>query len=307
MSQKEQSHLEAKERVMSSSDEKNKPDEEWKPMSIGTLDHFEDISAPKPEASDFNALFSPEGKKKKKQMDSFVPFVSQDGDSVKITEFEETSEEDEERSAGSGGAEEVPLPHISEEELAVIREAARKEGYDQGHAEGLAKGEKDGFPKGEKDGFAKGEASGFEEGMKQAAAMAESLEALISSMNTVYSDLIKKNEIFIIGLICRAVEKIVYGLLVIDHNIAKRAVMEAFSLIPEPEEVTIRINTEDYEFIEHVKDDFFRQIASLKQVTVIADPGVPKGDCQLECSAGEVDMNIEKRLEAIKKKIIELS
>lgn len=275
-------------------------------MNVGGLDRFEDISTKKPVESDFNALFSAEGKKKQKQMDSFVPFVSHDGDSVKITEFQQESP-DEEKEEGLQEPEEKPVPRVSEEELNAIREAARKEGYERGHAEGFAKGEKDGFPEGEKSGFEKGKTEGFEEGMKLAASMAESLEGLLSSMNTAYSDLLKKNETFIIGLICRAVEKIVYGLIAVDHNIIKRAVIEAFSLIPEPEDVTIRINTEDYEFIEHVKDDFFRQISSLKQVTVISDPGVAKGGCQLECASGEVEMNLDKRLESIKKKLLELS
>lgn len=292
---------------MSSSDKKNNPDDDWKPMAVGPSDHFEDITSPQREESDFSALFSHEGKKKKKQVDSFVPFVSKDGDSIKVTEISEDFFEEDLAENGSDHVEEPEIPRISEEELNAIREAARKEGYDQGYADGFAKGEKDGFKKGETDGFAKGEATGHESGLKIAASQAESIESLLSDMNSAYSDLLKKNETFIISLICRAVEKIVYGLLVIDHLIVKRAVMEAFSLIPEPEDVTVRINTEDYEFIEHVKDDFFREIASLKQVTVIADPGVKKGGCQIECAAGAVDMNLEKRLESIKKKIIELS
>jgi len=299
--------LVAKERVMSLSDEKNKPDDDWKPMSVGALDHFEDITSPQRVESDFSSLFTQEGKKKKKHMDSFVPFVSMDGDSVKVTEIQEDIIDEEISDNESDHIEEPQAPKISEEELNAIREAASKDGYDQGYADGFAKGEKDGFSKGETDGFVKGEASGHEEGLKKAANQAESLGSLLSDMNSAYSDLLKKNETFIISLICRAVEKIVYGLLAIDQQIVKRAVMEAFSLIPEPEEVTVRINTEDYEFIEHVKDDFFRDISSLKQVTVIADPGVKKGGCQIECAAGEVDMNLEKRLESIKKKIIEIS
>lgn len=299
--------MEAKERAMSLSDNKNRPDDDWKPMSVDASDHFEDITSPQREESDFSALFSQEGKKKKKQVESFVPFVSKDGDSVKVTEMTEEIFEEDPAENVSDHVEEPEIPRISEEELNAIREAAKKEGFDQGYADGFAKGEKDGFSKGEKDGFAKGEATGHENGLKIAASQAESIESLLSDMNSAYSGLLKKNEAFIISLICRAVEKIVYGLLSIDHLIVKRAVMEAFSLIPEPEDVTVRINTEDYEFIEHVKDDFFREISSLKQVTVIADPGVKKGGCQIECAAGAVDMNLEKRLESIKKKIIELS
>jgi len=291
---------------MSSSDEK-KSEEAWKPMNLGSLDCFEDISSPKREESDFSALFTNEGKKKKKQMDSFVPFISNDGDSAQATEMTEELHEENASDNESVHFEESHSPGISEEELNAIRVAARKEGYDQGYADGLAKGEKDGFGKGETDGFAKGEPAGHEEGLKKAAIQAESLGSMLSDMNSAYSDLLRKNETFIISLICRAVEKIVYGLLAIDHLVVKRAVMEAFSLIPEPEEVTVRINTEDYEFIENVKDDFFREASTLKQVTVIADPGVKKGGCQIECSSGEVDMNLEKRLESIKKKIIELS
>lgn len=291
-------------------------------MTIGSLERFKDISSPKPDSSDFDPIFGAEVKKKKQQVDSFIPFITKDGDSVKVTEItEEMLEEPEEETLEAH--EEPDLLRVSEEELAAIREEASRDGFEKGYAEGFAKGEAEGFAKGEKKGFAKGETEGFakgeaegfskgendgfEEGLRRAAAMTESLESVLGMMNTAYSELLRKNETFIISLICRAVEKIVYGLLVIDHLIVKRAVMEAFSLIPEPEDVTVRINTEDYEFIEHVKEDFFRNITSLKQITVIADPGVKKGGCQIECAAGEVEMDLEKRLESIKKKILEIS
>lgn len=306
---KEPSPSEAKEKAMSSSDaDKKKPFEEWSPMSVSSLEHFEDITTRKPEPGDFDNIFASEENRKKISVDAFVPFVTKEGDNIKIAEItEETIEDNRHESSDDPLVREPELPVISEEELNAIKEAAQKEGYENGYAEGFAKGQKDGFPEGRKDGFSEGKEAGHEEGMKIAANEAERLELIITAMNSAYSGLLKKNETFIIDLICRAVEKIVYGLMAIDHNIVKRAVMEAFSLIPEPEDVTVRINTEDYEFIEHVKDDFFRNISSLKQITVIADPGIAKGGCQIECAAGEVDMNIDKRLESIKKKLIELS
>lgn len=294
---------------MSSSDaDPKKPFEEWSPMSVSSLEHFEDITTKKPVPGDFDNIFASEANRKKKSVDSFVPFVSKEKDNVQPTEItSETIEENPAESSGDPSVREPEIPVVSEEELNAIKEAAQKEGYEKGHAEGFAKGQKDGFPEGRKYGFSEGEEAGHAEGMKKAAQEAERLELIITAMNSAYSGLLKKNETFIIDLICRAVEKIVYGLMAIDHNIVKRAVMEAFSLIPEPEDVTVRINTEDYEFIEHVKDDFFRNISSLKQITVIADPGIAKGGCQIECAAGEVDMNIDKRLESIKKKLMELS
>jgi flagellar assembly protein FliH len=251
--------------------------------------------------------------------------VTKEGDSVKVTEIAEDLPEEENNleSSDESTDEEPQVPAISEEELNAIIETARKEGHDSGYSEGFEKGYREGFEEGGKEGLKKGEEAGHEEGLnkgyeeglnkgheeglKKASQQSEQLEMLLNAMNSAYSDLLKKNETFIIDLVCRAVEKIVYGLMIIDHNMVKRAVMEAFSLIPEPEDVTVRINTEDYEFIEHVKDDFFRNISSLKQITVIADPGVPKGGCQVECAAGEVEMDIENRLETIKKKLIELS
>ncbi len=297
----------AKEKAMSWSD-RNKnpgnPDDAWK--SIHPLNSANELKKNRSDSGDFSALYTPPSGSQKKIYDDFVPFITADGDSAKITgNADDTEMED--KTAAEDGEPVSQAPAISEEELVAIKEAASAEGFEKGYAEGLEKGQKDGFPKGEAEGKIKGEANGFAEGLKKSEVHIERLETIAFSMDTAYADILKKNETFIIDLICHAVEKIVYGTLVIDRSIVKRAVMEAFSLIPEPVEVTVRINTEDYEFIEQIKDDFFKKISSLKQITVMADPGIKTGGCQIECAAGEVEMNLEKRLESIKKKIIELS
>ena len=90
-----------------------------------------------------------------------------------------------------------------------------------------------------------------------------------------------------------------------DNDIVRKAILNAFEMIPEPVDVTIELNTEDYEYIENVKEDLFREITDLRNVTVTSNPSMPKGGCKIETRSGEVNSSIESRLEAIQQSVID--
>jgi len=122
---------------------------------------------------------------------------------------------------------------------------------------------------------------------------------LIIGLESVWEDMIAKNQKKIIELISKMTHKVLLKSLEFDNEAVKRSILEAFTYITEPEDVTININPEDYDYIEASKDDFFNMFRSLKQVTVVATPSVNRGGCRLETQSGEIETDVESRFEAV--------
>ncbi len=186
----------------------------------------------------------------------------------------------------NGEKEEEPEEEIDpqvalEEELAALREQARKQGY------------------------AAGEAEGRQTVLAEGTAKIGQLQNIIDQTQNLWPDLIKNYEQQIVQLICRAAEKIVYGTIDSDQEVIRRTILNALEMIPEPVEITISVSHQDYEYIEAVKDDFFETIKGLKHMAVIADPSVSPGGCHIATQNGEVDATIETRLEAVRQSILE--
>ncbi len=155
------------------------------------------------------------------------------------------------------------------------------------------------------EGFAKGEKEGFDAGKNRVETEADRLAGIVGQVDNLWKNMVETYECQIIDLICRAAEKVVYGHVAVDKEVVKRAVLDAFEMIPEPSEVTISVNVEDYEFIENTKEDLFENIKKLRNVTVVADPSINRGGCKIETRSGEVNSSIEERMEKIKSRIIE--
>lgn len=157
------------------------------------------------------------------------------------------------------------------------------------------------------EAYAQGEKEGYQAGLAQAQEKTERLFSIVTDVEGMWERLVGQYEGEIIELVARVAEKVVYGQVSVDKEIITRAILAAFRKIADPVRATITVNPEDYEYIEAVKEDFFEEIKGLKQVTLVSDPLIDIGGCRIETPSGEVETDIEERLEAVKQCIIENS
>lgn len=190
-------------------------------------------------------------------------------------------------------------------------------------ADAIAKGEKDGylagFDKGETEGYAKGKTEGYEAGLKKgqeegfqaglirAGEQVSFLEQLLTEMDSIRSYMVQRFEKEIMQMICRISEKVVYTEARVNHEVVKGAILQVFAEMVDFEEVTINVNPEDYDFVEMVKKDFFKQYKDLKQVSVLSNSSIDRGGCTMETHTGQVETSVESRLEAVQNSILNLS
>ncbi|MCK5100873.1 MAG: hypothetical protein KAR45_22380 [Desulfobacteraceae bacterium] len=188
-------------------------------------------------------------------------------------------------------------------------------GYDKGYDQGLGDGKKDGYKKGfeqgEKDGQEKGSEQGYAEGYEKGEIEAEKdikkkidektedFKEILYKLENTYQELAHRYEEKIISLICSIAEKVVLAKVEIDEEIVKETVLDALNTLPEPEDITLSVSDEDYEYIEMVKEDLFDSIKSLKSVSVKSDASVKRGGCRIETKQGYVETDIETKLKKI--------
>lgn len=259
--------------------------------------NFEDI---------YNAL-------EEKEEEIFKPLIEEkkEPDAEKDTESGKTHNLEDDEPEEEPEPEETPEEKGYREGFEKGLEKGEKKGLAQGYDEGFEKGKAEGFEQGEQEGQEKGREQGFDQGLKEGQEKGEEeikktgseilnlLQETLEKSDQALEQIVDKYEEQLILLIKEIAKKAVLAKIEIDEEIVRPMVLDALKSLVQPEEITLNVSVEDYEYIEMIKDEFFEQIESLKRVSVQSDPGTPKGGCRIETSTASVSTDAESRLEAI--------
>jgi len=272
-----------------------------------------DPDSDKEESCEFEAMY--DLKKEQREM-VFKPLIERKKEPVKKDEADK-AKEDLEGNGSFGKKESKETPEEKgyrvgfEKGLEKGLEQGIEQGQKQGYEEGLKKGEAEGLEKGESLGFEKGEQQGFEKGLKDGEEKAtkktrqkavEILNLLEDSLKTTDSTLellVEKYEEQIISLIQKIAQKTVIAQVEMNDEIVNEMILEALKMLVQPEEVTLSVSLDDYEYIEMIKDDFFESIDSLTKVSIRSDSSIKKGGCKIDTITASISADPESRLEAI--------
>ena len=179
-----------------------------------------------------------------------------------------------------------------------------KQGFEYGEDKGINQGRKSGETIGYEKGFKKGEKKAIEDGNAKALKKIASLEDILLKINNIWDELIKKHEVNIISLVCKIVEKIVLAKVEIDNTLVRESVMHALNCLPEPEKISINVSTKDYEYIKTIKQEFFKNIKTLKGIRIVRNFSINSGGCKIESSKANVSTDLQSRLDAVFSSII---
>jgi flagellar assembly protein FliH len=76
-------------------------------------------------------------------------------------------------------------------------------------------------------------------------------------------------------------------------------IKNALSSIKSREQVTIKVNPEDAEYVRQNKDVFAKMVEGAKEFDIASDPRVDKGGCMIETDLGTTDARITVQMSAI--------
>ena len=148
-------------------------------------------------------------------------------------------------------------------------------------------------------GFAQGEKDGLELGEKKGLKVVENIENFFIEMSNLKKEILKQYEKEILELIFAIAKKIIRHQMSSDEKAVEDTVVEALRLAVEKSEITLRVNPEDFDYVERLRPDFFAKFEELKSIMVTSDPSITRGGCFLETAYGDLDARVETQLEKI--------
>jgi len=198
-----------------------------------------------------------------------------------------------------------PMPAIklpTAEEIEVMFEQARQQGYESGHAEGLQSGYEEGSRKGHEEGYAAGQQQGLSEGREtgqsaaqeeareQNAVIAARLTALVDAMDQALDAMGQEVAEEIVALAIELARQMIGRAFDGHPETAAAAVRQALALLPQGK-VNIHLHPEDVALVrEYLADQLEHGHHRL-----IDDETLTRGGCRIETANSEVDATVETR------------
>lgn len=153
----------------------------------------------------------------------------------------------------------------------------------------------------------------FEKGLLEGKNLAErgllnvfrSLRTATEGVNALREKVLRESEDELIELIMMVARKVILREVVQDRRILSNVVQAGISAISERDEITIRLNPDDYILVTSNHDEYFRKELITDRMHLKSDPSVLPGCCQIDSEMGTLDASIDAQLEEIYRHLLE--
>jgi flagellar assembly protein FliH len=173
--------------------------------------------------------------------------------------------------------EEIEVPQAESEAAQIIKKARRES------AQILDQAKKDGYESGRHDADLK---------------IKEALQTLNQAVGE-RKKIIKDAESEILRLALKVAEQIIRSEVSLHRDVSLNIVTEAINRVSDREQVIVRVNREDAEYIKRQKDRLAGILDGVKSFSVIEDSQIEPGGCIVETNLGYVDARISTKLKSI--------
>lgn len=145
------------------------------------------------------------------------------------------------------------------------------------------------------EGLNEGRSQGKEEVQKKIE------EALVTLNDAIKArkKIIKDSEAEILRLALKSAEQIIRSEVSLHRDVCLNIVSEAINRVSDREQVIIRVNREDAEFIKQHKDRLSGIVDGIKSFSILEDNQIEPGGCVIETNLGYIDARINTKLTAI--------
>ena len=155
----------------------------------------------------------------------------------------------------------------AQEKAATIREQAKEAGRQEGRGEAQAK-------------------------------ISEALETLNQAIKE-RKEIVKDSENEILRLAIKVAEQIIRSEVSLHRDVCLNIVSEAIGRISDREQIIVRVNREDAEYLKRYKDRLAGILDGVKSFTILEDSVIEPGGCVIETSLGFIDAKIATKLKSL--------
>jgi flagellar assembly protein FliH len=141
--------------------------------------------------------------------------------------------------------------------------------------------------------------AGREEGMAEAA---KNIEEALETLNQAVKErkrIIKDSEQEILRLSLKIAEQIIRSEVSLHRDVCLNIVAEAIARVSDREQIIVKVNHDDVEYLKRYKDRLTGMIDGVKSFSIIEDANIEAGGCVIETNLGFVDAKISTKLKSI--------
>ncbi|MBN2058470.1 MAG: hypothetical protein JW782_06725 [Candidatus Saganbacteria bacterium] len=148
---------------------------------------------------------------------------------------------------------------------------------------------------------------GREEGKGEASArIEEALETLNQAVKE-RKEMIKDSEQEILRLAIKVAEQIIRSEVSLHRDVCLNIVAEAIARVSDREQIIVRVNRDDSEYLKRYKDRLTGMLDGVKSFSIIEDANVEAGGCVIETNLGFIDAKISTKLKSIEEALKKVS
>ena len=149
-------------------------------------------------------------------------------------------------------------------------------------------------------GFSKGVTEGINKEKKKLALAAESVAKLIGELKVLKEEFLKDSEKEIIDLIFLIAGSVIHKEVSTGREVFLSVLSDAMKNIQERDDVSIRLNPEDYRYITEAKPDF---LDSFGDILIEKDEETGQGGAVIKTHFGTLDARLDQQLNKIREQV----
>ena len=149
--------------------------------------------------------------------------------------------------------------------------------------------------------------AGKREGREETSAR---LEEALTTLNQAIKErkaIVKDAEGELLRLSLKIAEQIIRSEVSLHRDVSLNIVSEAISRVSDREQIIVRVNREDAEYLKRYKDRLAGMLDGVKSFSILEDAGVEPGGCIIETNLGFVDARISTKLKAIEEALLKVA
>jgi len=141
--------------------------------------------------------------------------------------------------------------------------------------------------------------SGRREGRDEAGARIEEALTTLNQAVKERKKIVKDSEGEILRLALKVAEQIIRSEVSMHRDVSLNIVSEAIGRVSDREQIIVRVNREDAEFLKRYKDRLAGMLDGVKSLSIIEDSNIEPGGCIIETNLGFIDARISTKIRSI--------